>query len=283
MKRILAIVICGRAALYAQQRPLASLPYTPSLEPAFVDKSVDPCADFFRYACGNWNKINPIPADQPRWSVYGKMAQENQQFLWGVLEEAAKATAARKPNEQKIGDFFGACMDQGAVERAGAAPLKSDLDAIQAIGGVKGLAAVLGRLHLRSERTDALFGVGPSQDYANSESMIAFASSGGLGLPDRDYYTMDDAKSAETRTKYVQHVTANVRAARRQRGGRGARGGHRDGDRDGAGEGEPDAGGTARPVQAISQDDAREGGSDDAYLRLRRITGRRLGCLRRRC
>jgi endothelin-converting enzyme/putative endopeptidase len=206
VKRILAILACAGAILCAQERPLASLPYTPSLEPAFIDRAVDPCVDFFKYSCGNWNKINPIPPDQSRWSVYGKMAQENQQFLWGMLEQAAKPSATRTADEQKIGDFFAACMDEAAVERAGAAPLKAELDALAALGSLKDLPAVLARLHLRSSRSNAIFGFGSAQDFANSEHVIAFASAGGLGLPDRDYYTKDDPKSVETRAKYLEHV-----------------------------------------------------------------------------
>jgi endothelin-converting enzyme/putative endopeptidase len=194
------------AMLCAQDRPLTSLPYTPSLEPAFMDRSIDPCIDFFRYSCGNWTKLNPIPPDQPGWHVYGKMAQENQQFLWGVLEEAAKPSVSRTPNEQKIGDFFGACMDEAAVEHSGTAPLKPALDAIAAIASPKDLPPVLARMHLWSARSNALFGFGSSQDFANSEQVIAFASAGGLGLPDRDYYTKTDGKSEETRTKYLEHV-----------------------------------------------------------------------------
>ena len=205
MKHLLAMTLFA-AALCAQDRPLASLPYTPSLEPAFIDNSVDPCVDFWRYSCGHWNQLNPIPPDQARWSVYGKMAQENQQFLWGVLEQAAKPAAARSPNEQKTGDFFGACMDETAVEKAGAAPLKSTLDAIADLRTLKDLPPLLARIHLQSARSDAFFGFGSNQDFANSEQVIAFATAGGLGLPDRDYYTKTDAKSEETRVKYVEHV-----------------------------------------------------------------------------
>ena len=194
------------ASLCAQDRPLASLPYTPSLEPAFIDRNVDPCVDFWRYSCGKWNQLNPIPPDQPRWSVYAKLAQENLQFLWGVLEQAAKPAAGRAANEQKIGDFFGACMDTSAVEKAGAAPLKATLDSIAGITALKDLPPVLARLHLQSARSNPVFGFGSSQDFANSEQVIAFASAGGLGLPDRDYYTKTGPKSEETRAKYLEHV-----------------------------------------------------------------------------
>src|SRR5450759_4582566 len=194
------------AALCAQTRPLASLPYTPSLEPTFLDRSTDPCVDFWRYSCGNWNKLNPIPPDHASWHVYSKLAQENLQFLWGVLEQAASPAAARPANEQKIGEFFGACMNEAAVEKAGAAPLKATLDAIAGLATLQALPPVVARMHLQSARSNAIFGFGSSQDFANSEQVIAFASAGGLGLPDRDYYTKTDAKSEETRAKYLEHV-----------------------------------------------------------------------------
>jgi len=186
-------------------RPLASLPYTPSLEPAFLDKSVDPCVDFYKYACGSWNSINPIPPDQARWNVYAKMGTDNLKFLWGILEEASKPDPGRPPLKQKIGDFFAACMDETSVEKAGQAPLEPMLREIAAMKRLADIAPVLGRLHLESG-DNALFGFGSSQDYADSTKVIAFATSGGLGLPDRDYYTKPDAKSVETRTRYMQHV-----------------------------------------------------------------------------
>src|SRR5690348_7511252 len=112
MRFALLALVSAAALLRAQNTPLTALPYTPSLETRFMDKSADPCTDFYKYACGNWNKLNPIPPDQARWDVYSKLSNENQRFLWGILEEAAKPNPARTPNEQKIGDFFHSCMDE---------------------------------------------------------------------------------------------------------------------------------------------------------------------------
>src|SRR6266700_3642941 len=107
-------------ALQAQtERPLTSLPYTPSLELQFMDRAADPCVDFYRYACGNWNKLNPIPPDQPVWNVYAKLQDENLRFLWGLLEEAARPAPDRNTNQQKIGDYFHACMDETSIDKAG--------------------------------------------------------------------------------------------------------------------------------------------------------------------
>ncbi len=192
--------------LGAQERPLASLPYTPSLEPAFLDRSADPCVDFYRYACGNWSKVNPIPPDQPRWDVYGKLQNDNRRYLWGILEEVSKPSPNRTPNEQKIGDYFAACMDEAAVEKAGASPLAPRLGEIAALKSVAGLAPLVARLHLETTGDGTLFGFGSAQDYADSSRVIAFASDGGLGLPDRDYYIKTDAKSVETRARYLAHV-----------------------------------------------------------------------------
>src|SRR5204862_4963957 len=121
--RILFFTAGAASMAFAQDRPLASLPYTPSLETKFMDRSADACVDFYKFACGNWNKLNPIPPDQPRWDVYGKLHTDNQRYLWGILEEAGKSSPARGANTQKIGDYFAACMDEAAIEKAGAAPL----------------------------------------------------------------------------------------------------------------------------------------------------------------
>ena len=171
-----------------------------------MDRSVDPCTDFFRYSCGAWIKKNPIPPDQARWDVYSKLEDDNQRFLWGILDEAANPTPNRSLVEREIGDFFHACMDEAAVEKAGAAPLKPELDEIAALKSIRDLPAFLGRAHLNMVGSHMLFGFGSNQDFADSSQVIAFATAGGLGLPDRDYYVKTDAKSQETRQKYVEHV-----------------------------------------------------------------------------
>src|SRR5512147_1204756 len=125
------------------EMPLTALPYTPSLDVPSMDTTANPCVDFYQFTCGGWMKNNPIPPDQPAWSVYGKLAQDNQRFLWGILEDLAKKTSARTPQQQQLGDYFGACMDETAVEKLGARPLKADLDAIAALKSKKDLAALL--------------------------------------------------------------------------------------------------------------------------------------------
>src|SRR5215469_2077362 len=113
-------------------QPLSAMPYAPSLDLTSLDRSVDPCQDFYKFSCGGWMKNNPIPADQPRWDVYSKLANDNQQFLWGLLQADAKATN-RTPTQQKIGDYFAACMDTEAIDKLGAAPLQPTLAAIDAL------------------------------------------------------------------------------------------------------------------------------------------------------
>lgn len=188
------------------EHPLSALPYTPSLDLSSMDASVNPCMDFYHYACGNWIKRNPIPPDQARWDVYAKMTDENERFLWGLLEEAARPDPGRSPAQQKIGDYFSACMDEPAVDKAGAAPIRKELDEIAAVKSVSWVPALLGQLHLETGGGGTMFGFTSSQDYADSSRVIAYLYAGGLGLPDRDYYVKTDAKSQETRARYVEHV-----------------------------------------------------------------------------
>jgi putative endopeptidase len=181
-------------------------PYTPSLDLPSMDRTADACTDFYQYVCGGWMKNNPIPADQARWSVYGKLTDENYRFLRDLLETASRPSPTRKASEVKIGDYYAACMDTAAINLAGAAPLKPELDDIAALKSTADLAGYLGRMHLATAGSGLLFGFGSGQDFADSTKVIAFANAGGLSLPDRDYYTKTDAKSVELRAKYVAHV-----------------------------------------------------------------------------
>ena len=194
------------AADAAGKHPLQSLPYTPSLDLDSMDTTADACVDFYQYVCGGWMKHNPIPADQASWSVYAKLSDENEQFLWGILQEASDSGRARNASEQKIGDYFEACMAEPAIDKVGAAPLQDDLREIGALQSKQDLGKYLGREHLAIRGSAMLLGFGSNQDFADSSQVIAFANAGGIGLPDRDYYTKTDAKSQELRDKYVAHV-----------------------------------------------------------------------------
>ncbi len=186
-----------------QQAGEPTLPYTPGLDPAAMDRTADPCVDFYEYSCGGWRKMNPIPADQTSWSVYGKLYEDNLNYLRGILEEAATAKD-RDAVTQKIGDYYVSCMDESEVEKLGAQPLEPELSSIRALKNKKDLASLIATLQLQG--SSVLFNARPSQDPDNSDEMIVDVSQGGLGLPDRDYYIKDDAKSKETRERYLQHV-----------------------------------------------------------------------------
>jgi endothelin-converting enzyme/putative endopeptidase len=195
------------AAAPRAETPLQALPYTPGLDVDSMDRSVDPCVDFYTYSCGGWRKKNPIPPDQASWSVYGKLTDENQRFLWGILEDAARPSAGRNAVQQKIGDFFASCMDEAAIEKAGAAPLEPGLRELAGVKDVSGLAPWVASQHLVSfGYSSMMFGFGSSQDLADSTQVIAFASAGGLGLPDRDYYLKTGERMEQTRKRYLAQV-----------------------------------------------------------------------------
>ncbi len=190
---------------WAQSPAASALPYSPSLDPASMDRTIDPCVDFYTYSCGGWQKKNPIPPDQTSWSVYGKLYQDNLVFLRGILEEAAAAKGPRSQVTREIGDFYGACMNETAVNQRGLGAIQPQLSTIAALHSVHDIAPLLATMQLPGGRT-LLFTAGSAQDPDDSEQQIANLGQGGLGLPDRDYYTKDDPKSKEIRDKYLHHV-----------------------------------------------------------------------------
>src|SRR5580698_81898 len=185
-------------------QPLAQMPYSPSLDLTSMDRTVDPCVDFYKFSCGGWQKNNPIPADQASWSVYAKLANENQQFLWGILEADAKA-ANRTPVQQKVGDYFAACMNTSAIDALGDNPIQPELAAIDALKSRPELIAALTRLH-HDTPGSFFFNARTGQDAIDSSTVIVELGAGGLGLPDRDYYLKTDPKSIKLREQYVAFI-----------------------------------------------------------------------------
>ncbi len=169
-----------------------------------VDKSVDPCENFYRYSCNGWFKRNPLPPDQISYGRFTELYELNRLHLRQILEDASKPDSNRTPNEQKIGDEYASCMDTAAVNKAGIAPLQPELDRIAALKSSAELPALLGHLH--NIGVNAFFGMGSNQDFTNSSQVISFYGAGGLGLPERDYYFRTDPKSIEQRKQYVDHV-----------------------------------------------------------------------------
>jgi len=176
--------------------------HTPSLDVTAMDRSIDPCVDFFKYACGGWIKNNPIPPDQSSWDLYSKMEDENKDKLRGILEAASSPDPSRTAVNQKIGDYYASCMDEKTIEDKGIEPLKPELDRIAKISSKSELADVASAM----ATDNVLFRFESIQDYRDASQVVANADQGGLGLPDRDYYLKTDAKSEELRKAYIAHV-----------------------------------------------------------------------------
>ncbi|MGC2695994.1 MAG: M13 family metallopeptidase [Candidatus Angelobacter sp.] len=191
------------AALVAQGGAQNSKAAVNSMESA-LDKTADPCVDFYQFACGGWTKANPIPPDQSIWSRFGELAEQNREKLRDILEKSAKATN-RTADEQKIGDYFAACMDEPAIEKKGIAALNPEFDRINSLKDKSGLPGLIAHLH--SAGINELFGFGSGADFKNAKMVIGQADQGGLSLPDRDYYLKDDPKSVQERKAFEEHVT----------------------------------------------------------------------------
>ena len=169
-----------------------------------LDKSVAACTDFYQYADGGWMAKNPIPAAYPNWGTFNQLQERNRDILHQILEDAKDAKAPQGSNDQKIGDFYGSCMDEKGIEDAGMTPLQPEIERIEKIDSLKDLESEVAGLQGHGVR--ALFDVGSTQDFKNSSQVIGDLDQGGLGLPDRDYYTREDEKSKQVRAEYAKHV-----------------------------------------------------------------------------
>jgi putative endopeptidase len=197
---LLAAIVCT-AQTEAPSAPSSIPQEIPNFDVSAMDKSVDPCVNFYQYSCGTWMKNNPIPPDKSLWGRFSELSERNQYILRDILTQAP---ATQTPTETLVRNFYASCMDESTIEKKGASPLKPELERIDGIKTKADLIQQIAYMHRNS--TPALFAFYPQPDMHDSNKTVAQLDQGGISLPDRDYYLKDDAKSTETRQKYVEHV-----------------------------------------------------------------------------
>jgi putative endopeptidase len=201
------------ATLLSAQTPAATAPaappqthYTPApaFDTATIDAKVDPCTDFYKFACGNFATLHPIPSDQTEVDQFYQLFNVNTQELDGILQKYAANTPGRSANEQKIGDYYAACMNTDLIEKQDLTPVQPLLTEIDKVSKT-GLSFLTGELQRIG--VNVFFGYGEGQDFKDASKQVAQLDQGGLGLPERDYYTRTGAKDIEVRKQYVEYIT----------------------------------------------------------------------------
>jgi predicted metalloendopeptidase len=215
---LLTVLLALCAASFAQTSAPSSSG-TPDLDRFSidqVDKSLDPCADFFQYTCSKWIKANPIPPDQGSWGTFNELALWNIAAVHNTLEEARQPSPKRTAVQQKVGDYYASCMDEDAINKAGIAPLQPELDRIARMKDKSELPVILASIHqvirpanlnfIDAAYTGVVFGIYSQPGLDDASVTLAILDQSGMALPGREFYLNDDAKSKEIRDKYVKHV-----------------------------------------------------------------------------
>jgi putative endopeptidase len=216
---MIAVLLClaGTIRVTAQGTPTSDgAPKLEHFDISLIDKTLDPCQDFYKYACSKWNAANPIPADQVAWGTGSGLQYWNENILREALQKAAGQTGTRTDYEQRIGDYWAACMDESGIESAGTRDLKPEIERINQMTSKAQLADQVAHIHQAvpgaweaddNQTRAALLGFSEQQDFDDASRVVAAIDQGGLGLPNRDFYIKDDDKSKEIRSEYEAHIS----------------------------------------------------------------------------
>src|ERR1700733_11136732 len=195
---LVILTLCFFAA--AQSNPESGLKFDINA----LDKSADPCADFYQFACGGWLTRNPIPADRSYWAVFEQMRELNDQRVRAILEKAANSTTKRSADEQKIGDYYSSCMDEETIEKKNLDPIRPELERIANVRDQKDVAKEVAHLHQLG--SDAVFAFTADQRLSDATQVIAYIDQSQLNLPEPGYYTSSEPDSANARKAYHAHL-----------------------------------------------------------------------------
>jgi putative endopeptidase len=176
----------------------------PGFDASAMDTTANPCENFYQFACGNYAKLHPIPSDLPWFNQFVALYEFNTAAMHQVVEQAQQGGAHRTANQQKIGDYYEACMDTDAINKAGLTPLEPELKRIDDLTSKAALPGLIA--HLNRIGVDVFLSYGSQQDLKDADRMIAYIDQGGIGLPEKDYYLRSDAHSVEVQKQYVAHL-----------------------------------------------------------------------------
>ncbi len=168
----------------------------------YMDKSVKPQEDFFKFSNGNWIANNQIPASESRWGSFNELEQNNKKKLTGILEEAQKNPGAKGSQNQILGDYYAAYMNMDLRNKQGLSGLDKEFKSIESLNGKDQLVDLIAAQH--RDGIGSVFGLGVGQDLKNVDKNVVYLGQGGIGLPNKEYYTKENKK--DLLAAYQKHV-----------------------------------------------------------------------------